>query len=331
MATPRALLGLGLFLFGCQNPGGETGTGDTDATTSTSTVPGTESGSQTGASASETSAPTSSTSTSEDPTPTSGEVSTTLVSTTVDTSTTFASTTDDTSTTEPGTTGTMMGCDEPVVFEGTLTITEATDLAGLECIVEITGDLHVQHTLTLASFAELGNLKLVGGLIVFESNALLPNLDGLKSLERAQGLILINNPQLTSFDGLESLTQLGNLKLESNHALTNVKALTNLEILESLEVGVCGGDGNDALVDLQGLENLTALDSVTFDSNDGLKSIDALPHDIGLTWLAAHNNPQLPAAMLEAYLAETMLDPEDQLCGNADMPPPGLCGCTIPP
>ncbi|MCY1054067.1 hypothetical protein [Nannocystis sp. SCPEA4] len=332
MANRRALLGLGLFLCGCQKPVDETGTGDTDATTSTTSAPGTDSAGQTGAS--ETSPPTTGTATTDAPTSTTGDISTTgdvsSTSTTVD-----VSTTGDTATTEPdttGTTGTPSGCDETVVFEGSLEITDATDLASLECIVEITGDLHVSNTNSLVSFSELGNVKHVGGSIVIGPNAKLASLDGLKSLQQTKWLSLRENPQLTSLAGLESLTEVGDLMLEGNHALTNVKALANLAVLGSLGLGTCGETGNDALVDLQGLENLTALGALDIDGNDALKSIAALPHGIGLSWLAAHNNPQLPAAMLEEYLAETMLNPEEQICGNAGMPPPdGLCGCTIPP
>ncbi len=85
--------------------------------------------------------------------------------------------------------------------------------------------------------------------------------------------------------------------------------------------------GNDALVNLHGLEQLTALHALQINENDALQSITAVPHGVGLTFMEVYNNPLLPDATLATYVDEAAIDADMWLCNNGDAP--ALCDCNI--
>ncbi|PCC70645.1 Receptor L domain-containing protein [Nannocystis exedens] len=204
-----------------------------------------------------------------------------------------------------------------------------TDLQGLES-VEALGRLELRDNAGLVDLSGLDGLSSVSDHAWLLDNAKLATLDGLQALVQAGELQISGNPQLATLDGLQTLTQVATLRFEGNPKLASLAALAGLTIIsEQLEIGYCDAQGNDALIDLHGLEGLTALGGLSLYQNDALQSITALPQGIGLEYLWAFNNPLLPTPMLEDYVAETMSDPAVSLCNNGGAP--ATCFCIIPP
>lgn len=203
------------------------------------------------------------------------------------------------------------------------------DLQGLES-VETLGSLEIRDNPGLVDLSGLDGLSSVSADAWLVGNAKLASLDGLQALTEVGGLQIEGHPQLASLDGLQALAQAARLRLEDNPKLTSLTALESLNsISEHLEIGYCDAMGNDALIDLHGLENLTTLGGLSLYQNDALQSLSALPQGIGLEFLWAFNNPMLPTPMLEDYAAETMSDPSFSLCNNGGAP--AACFCVIPP
>lgn len=227
-----------------------------------------------------------------------------------------------------------------------------TDLEGLAGIVDLDRSVYIGDNLNLTDISTLatvlsptilevsisGNpalpdLQGLEGLVApqvvyITDNDALVDLTGLDSLQSAvpHGILIEGNAQLQSLAGLESLTTVAKLIVEDNPALASVAALSGLQtVTKNLQFGVCGGVGNDALVDLHGLEQLTALNGLSVNQNDALQSITAVPHGVGLKGIEAFNNPLLPTAMILDYAAEGMLDPDLWVCNNADAPE--VCAC----
>lgn len=203
------------------------------------------------------------------------------------------------------------------------------DLQGLES-VEALGSLEIRDNAGLVDLSGLDGVTSVSDQVWLGDNAKLASLDGLQALTQVGSMWIENNLQLSSLAGLQALTQATNLRLENNPKLASLAALESLTTIgEQLEIGYCDAQGNDALIDLHGLENLTALGGLSLYQNDALQSITALPQGIGLEHLWAFNNPVLPTPMLADYAAETMSDPATSLCNNGGAP--ATCFCVIPP
>src|SRR5690606_32491292 len=67
----------------------------------------------------------------------------------------------------------------------------------------------------------LSNLTSVGGLLGFESNLSLTNLDGLSNLTSVGGFLgIYSNPNLTNISGLENITGFTELYIQNNTALS---------------------------------------------------------------------------------------------------------------
>ncbi len=210
-----------LILSACQTPlaTDEAGATDTDHATSGTGSSPTDSASDTGA-PDTTQQPTTGEPTTIDPT-TQGPDDTTGTTGELDTT---GTTTD--------TTGPVVnpGCDRDGVVLGDLVITDATDLESLACVVELHGDLRVEHTATLTSFPQLANMKRVLGRIDIEDNAALVDLAGLAGLERVQGpgpgwIQIEQNPALVDITGLAALEQLDGVYIAHCDALTDLTGL----------------------------------------------------------------------------------------------------------
>jgi len=96
-------------------------------------------------------------------------------------------------------------------------------------------------------------------------------------------------------------------------------------LVEELVIRSCGGADNDALQDLHGLENLSALTMLRVNENDALQSITAVPAGIGLKGIEGFNNPLLLTPMLADYAAQAGVDASFWLCNNGGEP--AVCEC----
>jgi hypothetical protein len=204
-----------------------------------------------------------------------------------------------------------------------------SDLQGLEG-VEALGSLEIRDNAGLVDLSGLDGVTSVSDQVWLVGNAKLASLDGLQALTEVGSMWIEDHPQLSSLDGLQALTQADELRLENNPKLASLAALQGLTSISGhLEIGYCDAQGNDALIDLHGLENLTTLGGLSLYQNDALQSITAIPQDLGFEYVWAFNNPVLPTSMLEDYVAAAGGDPAWSLCNNGGAP--ATCFCIIPP
>ena len=195
----------------------------------------------------------------------------------------------------------------PVEIIGDLIITgpDLTELAGMEAVVRVQGDLRIHGCEGLENLEGLSSLLEVDGTLDIRDNPALTSLEGLTYLERAGGgLWMVRNPMLTDMDGLERLRSLGapGLFLDENTALASVTglrqvsefegnifvahsdALTSLDGLQSIRD--VSGDllvaGLPALQDLRGLSQVSSVEGFVF-----LAELDSLSNLAGLEQLGA--------------------------------------------
>ena len=184
----------------------------------------------------------------------------------------------------------------PVLISGN---TMLSDLTGLSSLSDI-------DALTIGSNASLQNLNglealtAIDGHLVIESNPALTNTNGLLNVTNVKGGVFVTlNDALTDLNGLQNLTTvLYNLSISNNDDLNSLQALSNISHIgqftpsgASLEVlnnhsltslnglqgldsipGTATIEGNDALLNLDGLASLTSLDPAIGDSyNTGIR------------------------------------------------------------
>ncbi len=148
--------------------------------------------------------------------------------------------------------------------------------------------------ITIASEQELiefGNLKYtdIEGTI---------SISGVNSLAPIENLIVINelvinNTELKNLDDLKCLAILNELHLFDNPLLENLKGLSSTKISQPNvyayefdffnESGALTISNNDALVNLEGLENIEYLRTVLIENNDNLTSLKALSNLVAIS------------------------------------------------
>lgn len=236
------------------------------------------------------------------------------------------------------------------VREGDLLITEGTDVSSLTQIGRVTGDLIVHQT-DHVDLSFLGCLQAVEGNVLISRSDKLATLEGLGRLEHVGNdiemvpgyvggrLSVTGCPSLVSLEGIGPIANLLRLTVANNDSLNDL-ALNDLETLYALDVGECAPDehalaDNDALVEINGLAQLTTLQAVTVGGQFDLVSLGRL-HELaasgGYPGYAAnfYNNRNLPYSEIEALASLTGIEP-DRACGNLgdpvpDCDPVGACG-----
>jgi hypothetical protein len=134
--------------------------------------------------------------------------------------------------------------------------THIVNLAGLEGLTYIPGDVNISHNGRLTNFSGLDNIAFIGGTLDIGELAGVPNYS------------------LESLNGLNNLTGIGkNLSIFTNEALKSLAGLNNLSSI--------GGDvtiiENDSLVSLSGLESLVSIQGdLRIYENNALASLLAL-------------------------------------------------------
>jgi len=177
------------------------------------------------------------------------------------------------------------------------------DLAGLDALAVVAGDLRLTDLPALESLDGLGALRRVGGKLELRSTRAVASLDALASLEHVGALTLNDAGQTQDLAGLDQLTAIeGDLRLRSLPALIHPGGLEGL-------TRVGGGlhvTANERLLDLQGLEALAAIDGALFiSSNQRLKRLRGLGGllTVGGEALVASNVALLDVSGLEALEA----------------------------
>jgi hypothetical protein len=191
--------------------------------------------------------------------------------------------------------GNVTGFGSNISIRNNLTL---NDLTGIN-VNTLPGGLSIVNNPMLTSLHGLEAVHSVGGALGISGNYALNTLQGLHFLTTVQNnLSIVDSPGLTDMDGLEDLTTVGgDLTISVNPNITSLNGLDNLHAIGgSLFIGGPSGDdgilsGNDALVNIGALMNLTAVngavmiyDNPVLTSLTGLDNID--PNTISTLYLA---------------------------------------------
>lgn len=175
--------------------------------------------------------------------------------------------------------------------------TDLIDLAGLENLKRIDGDLLITFNRNLKSLDGLESLKRIGknlrlGREIGEDigNPLLNNISALNNLELIGGDIrCVNNNSLLNFSGLNNLTLLGGgLVIQSNQNLVNISALNSLNNL-TIE-GDVNIRWNSSLANLSGFSNIKSFKGdLILDGNStltllGLNSVESIGGTLNISY-----------------------------------------------
>lgn len=187
----------------------------------------------------------------------------------------------------------------PARFCSTLCSLEisGSDITNLDSlyVLERVGQLTIQFNPMLVNIDGLSNVAAIEGAcsstgLFISGNNLLSQLNGLSSVTRVSGPVIINsNTMLQNLDGLSSLDSIGigvdfssggdlSINISSNASLDNIDALSNIQALD----GTIVISGNPALTNVDGLASLTRIGprgnrsalSITY--NDALSNLDGL-------------------------------------------------------
>lgn len=139
---------------------------------------------------------------------------------------------------------------------------DITNLSPLSSILRVTHQIEVQSNPMLTSLSGLENIEIVAGLV-------LSNNDNLSSLDGLQGIKVISG---SNFFSGQVLLNDGVISLFNNPSLTSITALSNIrpQTLSSINIT------NTGVTTLEGLENITSIESLGITNNDSLTSLEAL-------------------------------------------------------
>jgi hypothetical protein len=145
----------------------------------------------------------------------------------------------------------------------------------------------------------------------------LQTLDGIETLAHAQGLRMCNNGDpiaLRSIDGARAalVGDLGSVSIHMAPQLDSILALDEVTHIDSLTL-----EGQLGVVDLQGMGALIVVEtSLVLSGNPQLTSLAGLESLAHVGSIAITDNPTLPQAEAEAFVATLEVDGGTQVCGN---------------
>lgn len=146
-----------------------------------------------------------------------------------------------------------------------------TSLAGCENFTSITNvNIADNDALTsLTGFSNTINIQLLLNII---GNDALTSLQGIDTfnLTSQNDLWISNNSSLTSLQGIESINAVRFLRIQNNNALSSLAYLGNLTSVLDIDI-----NDNDALTNLEGLGQLQAR-SLLVSNNDALVSLNGI-------------------------------------------------------
>lgn len=131
---------------------------------------------------------------------------------------------------------------------------DITNLAGLNVVTSVGGELWIFNNDSLNDFTGLNALNYIGSDLSILQNDNLTSLNGLNSLISVGGnLEILNNDLLLTLTGFNVLTYVGgDLTLSQNNHLTSLEGLSSLQSVG----GAMEISNNNALITLTGLNGL---------------------------------------------------------------------------
>jgi len=184
------------------------------------------------------------------------------------------------------------GCSEIV---GNMTISgDINNLAGLDILTSVGGNLKIEFTNQLEDLTGLDNLTFIGGALSIIDNNYLESLSGLYNLTSiGRELWMESNPYLLGLTAAGGLGDIGrNITIIDNNTLLFLIGLEGVTALGgSLRI-----ENNESITNLNGLNNLTSIgSSLIISGNPDLNNISALGSlSTTLGWdLRIHHNSAL--------------------------------------
>lgn len=162
------------------------------------------------------------------------------------------------------------------VIEGDATIegNNIYNLDGLSVLTDCNGELSIEFCDSLTNLSGLENINSLGALsIVFNSKITdLTGLNGLTSISSGSLFIYVNT-SLTTLSGLNNLSSIENgMEINSNPALLDINGLEQVTSIKSVNI-----DFNSSLSNLQGLENLSTVEKdFLLHGNNGISDLTGL-------------------------------------------------------
>ena len=158
-------------------------------------------------------------------------------------------------------------------------LTSLSDLSGLTSV----GGLYLRGTDSLANLTGLNNLSGSIGRIEISRMDQLSDLTGLPaSLDSVGGLLIENNDELQSLTNLPAIATLGSLAISENILLADIEALSassfnvSFDLFPPLGAPSIIVNGNPLLGSLTGIPPVTTLRGLHISSNPLISSLDPL-------------------------------------------------------
>jgi len=142
-------------------------------------------------------------------------------------------------------------------IDSNLVITETNliDLAGLENLTHLGGDLSLYYNDYINDLSGINNLSSVNGSLRIVINSL-SSLNGLNNLTDVEGFVKVQGNGVQNLIGLDSLTTIGGaFYIEGNNSLINLIGVENLSTIGGNLVVV----GNNSLLNFEGISNLSTI------------------------------------------------------------------------
>ncbi len=156
---------------------------------------------------------------------------------------------------------------------GTNLSSDINDLTPFENIEYILGSLVIQET-QLSDFNGLQSLTSIGGVLEVIYNQELLNVSGLNNLSfLGLSMTFLENDQLTTLEDLGPIQYAEHVHITGNDALLNLQGLNDLETV-SADGGIFSVNNNSSLISLIGVENFTSGAIIKVEGNSSLQSLE---------------------------------------------------------
>ncbi len=138
------------------------------------------------------------------------------------------------------------------------------NLTGLDNLTTIDSSFSISNNESLSNLNGLSNLTSIGFSFEIRNNPSLLSLTNFNNLTSISGwhLWIQNNPLLTNLSEFPALTDVGSLWILDNNALTSLTGLASLTTVGDF----FNISNNPSLISLEGLENVTTLESFYYPS-----------------------------------------------------------------
>ena len=148
-----------------------------------------------------------------------------------------------------------VGCE---TFEGNITINSIDQLAQLQNVCEVVGNVSLSGITGLTVLPDFNNLFSITGSLTINSNLVLTNISGLENLRQVGALTISNHPELITISAFDNLIT-GSVDIRLNPKLTSVTGFGKIESAASLIIF-----NNPVLSNIPSFSNLKQVGGISF-------------------------------------------------------------------